>query len=107
MSQTVLQVFENYQKSRVQFVQQVAELATRPQNVEAMQNAGVMALLRPLLLDNVRAYLDDCSMDDFMILFIYTDLNYFVLFLLDLTLHWVVISRYRAFNRVLHSLLAV
>mmetsp|Transcript_20619 Transcript_20619/g.66139 ORF Transcript_20619/g.66139 Transcript_20619/m.66139 type:complete len:508 (+) Transcript_20619:41-1564(+) len=53
MSQTVLQVFENYQKARVQFVQQVAELATRPQNIEAMQNAGVMALLRPLLLDNV------------------------------------------------------
>ena len=27
----VLQVFENYQKARVQFVQSVAELATRPQ----------------------------------------------------------------------------
>lgn len=54
MSQSVLQVFETYQKARVQFVQQVAELATRPQNIEAMQNAGVMALLRPLLLDNVR-----------------------------------------------------
>ena len=49
----VLQVFENYQKARVSFVQTVAELATRPQNIEALQNAGVMALLRPLLLDNV------------------------------------------------------
>ena len=47
------QVFENYQKARVSFVQTVAELATRPQNIEALQNAGVMALLRPLLLDNV------------------------------------------------------
>ena len=28
----VLQVFENYQKARVNFVQTVAELATRPQN---------------------------------------------------------------------------
>jgi hypothetical protein len=31
----------------------VAEAATRPQNIEVMQNAGVMQLLRPLLLDNV------------------------------------------------------
>eukprot|EP00002_Diphylleia_rotans_P003632 TRINITY_DN1250_c0_g1_i3.p1 TRINITY_DN1250_c0_g1~~TRINITY_DN1250_c0_g1_i3.p1 ORF type:complete len:454 (+),score=101.09 TRINITY_DN1250_c0_g1_i3:71-1432(+) len=49
----VLQVFEQYQKARVTFVQTVAELATRPQNIEALQNAGVMSLLRPLLLDNV------------------------------------------------------
>ena len=49
----VLSVFENYQKARVNFVQTVAELATRPQNIEALQNAGVMQLLRPLLLDNV------------------------------------------------------
>lgn len=49
----VLQVFENYQRARVNFVQTVAELATRPQNIEALQNAGVMQLLRPLLLDNV------------------------------------------------------
>ena len=28
----VLQVFENYQKARVNFVQTVAELATRPQS---------------------------------------------------------------------------
>jgi len=53
MANTVLQVFENYQKARVQFVQSVAELATRPQNIELMTNAGVMQLLRPLLLDNV------------------------------------------------------
>lgn len=34
-------------------MQTVAELATRPQNIEALQSAGVMSLLRPLLLDNV------------------------------------------------------
>lgn len=34
-------------------MQTVAELATRPQNVEILQNAGVMSLLRPLLLDIV------------------------------------------------------
>lgn len=34
-------------------MQAVAEAATRPQNIEVMRNAGVMLLLRPLLLDNV------------------------------------------------------
>ena len=52
-TRAVLQVFEKYQKDRVTFVQTVAELATRPQNIEPMHSAGVMALLRPLLLDNV------------------------------------------------------
>jgi len=46
-------VFEQYQKARSQFVQTVAELASRPQNIEILQNAGVMSLLRPLLLDTV------------------------------------------------------
>ncbi|KAF1333966.1 Sperm-associated antigen 6, partial [Globisporangium splendens] len=31
----------------------VPEAVSRPQNIEVMQNAGVMQLLRPLLLDNV------------------------------------------------------
>ena len=48
-----MSVFEEYQKHRVTFVQTVAELATRPQNIDALQQAGVMSLLRPLLLDNV------------------------------------------------------
>ncbi len=52
-SRAILQVFENYQQSRTVFVQTIAELASRPQNIEALQNAGVMALLRPLLLDTV------------------------------------------------------
>lgn len=33
MSRAVLQPFEQYQKARVTFVQTVAELATRPQNI--------------------------------------------------------------------------
>jgi hypothetical protein len=53
LDMSVLQHFESYQKARVAFVQAVAEAATRPQNIELMQNAGVMQLLRPLLLDNV------------------------------------------------------
>ncbi|XP_051676655.1 sperm-associated antigen 6 isoform X3 [Oryctolagus cuniculus] len=49
----VFNVFEQYQKARVQFVQMVAELANKPQNIEILQNAGVISLLRPLLLDVV------------------------------------------------------
>lgn len=53
MSRAVLQPFEEYQKSRINFVQTIAELATRPQNIEALHSAGVMSLLRPLLSDSV------------------------------------------------------
>jgi hypothetical protein len=44
MSRAVLAPFEAYQKSRVTFVQTVAELATRPQNIEALQSAGMFSL---------------------------------------------------------------
>lgn len=37
MSRHVLQVFEQYQQARSSFVQTVAELAHRPQNIEALQ----------------------------------------------------------------------
>merc|ERR1711959_332154 len=53
MARAVLAVFETYQIARVEFVKQIAELTTRPQNIEVLQNAGVMQLLRPLLLDTV------------------------------------------------------
>ncbi|XP_071341521.1 sperm-associated antigen 6 [Trachinotus anak] len=49
----IIQVFEQYQKARMQFVQTIADLATRPQNIEILQNAGVMSMLRPLMLDVV------------------------------------------------------
>ena len=39
-------VFEQYQKARTQFVQTVAELASRPQNIETLQNAGMVAGLK-------------------------------------------------------------
>ncbi|XP_053198602.1 sperm-associated antigen 6 [Scomber japonicus] len=49
----IIQAFEQYQKSRMQFVQTVADLAARPQNIETLHNAGVMSMLRPLMLDVV------------------------------------------------------
>jgi hypothetical protein len=39
----------------------MADAATRPQNIEVLQNAGVMQLLRPLLLDNVKQQTTTCS----------------------------------------------
>ena len=69
---SVLQHFEEYQKARVKFVQAVAEAATRPQNIEVMNNAGVMQLLRPLLLDNVRKNL----LINFAIIFIFLGTKY-------------------------------
>ena len=44
MSRAVLAPFEAYQKARVTFVQTVAELAQRPQNIEALQSAGKLTL---------------------------------------------------------------
>ncbi len=54
-AKAVLSVFEKYQKDRLVFVQTISDLASRESNIEALQSAGVMALLRPLLLDNVPA----------------------------------------------------
>ncbi|KAF7214076.1 sperm-associated antigen 6 [Nothobranchius furzeri] len=49
----ILSVFEQYQKSRLHFVRSVADLASRPQNTGILINAGVITLLRPLMLDEV------------------------------------------------------
>ena len=56
MASSLLAIFETYQKARVQFVQAVAEAATRPQAIDTLTNAGAMQLLRPLLLDNVSEF---------------------------------------------------
>ncbi|CAM6016841.1 unnamed protein product [Sphagnum balticum] len=47
-TRAILQVFENYQKARNVFVDSCVEL-----NMEVLQNAGVVQLLKPLLLDYV------------------------------------------------------
>ena len=52
-NKAVLSCFEDYQKARISFVQTIAELSTHQQNVEALFSAGVMKLLKPLLLDVV------------------------------------------------------
>eukprot|EP00761_Pharyngomonas_kirbyi_P012960 gb/GECH01012987.1/.p1 GENE.gb/GECH01012987.1/~~gb/GECH01012987.1/.p1 ORF type:complete len:506 (+),score=126.62 gb/GECH01012987.1/:1-1518(+) len=52
-SREIVQVFEEYQQSRIKFVQAVADFASRPRHIEALQNVGVMELIRPLLIDHV------------------------------------------------------
>ena len=52
-SKQITQVFDQYKKARTNFVHTVADLASRPQNIEVLQTMGVMQLLRPLLLDVV------------------------------------------------------
>lgn len=63
MSRAVLAPFEAYQKSRVTFVQTVAELAQRPQNIEALQSAGklmsIYAIQANLNIFNERVFLTD------------------------------------------------
>jgi hypothetical protein len=54
-TRAVLSVFEKYQKERLSFVQTIADLASRENNIETLHQAGVLLLLRPLLLDNVPA----------------------------------------------------
>lgn len=53
MSKAVIQPFEEFQKARVMFVQTVAELANRAQNIDSLKKVGVVKLLGPLLSDPV------------------------------------------------------
>jgi HEAT repeat protein len=55
MSRELLQPFEEYQNARASFVQTIAQLSQRPQNIISLHSAGVMTLLKPLLLDSVQA----------------------------------------------------
>ena len=53
MSNSVLITFTNYQKSRIQFVQSLAELSKRKENFEDITSLGGLLLLRPLITDVV------------------------------------------------------
>jgi len=59
--QRVLNTFDAYQKARVKFVQSVAQLSLREQNASLMENAGVMKMLQPLLVDQVPAIRQSAS----------------------------------------------
>ncbi|XP_076019898.1 sperm-associated antigen 6-like [Genypterus blacodes] len=46
-------VFQEYMKARRHFVQSVSDFASRRENIDLLQGAGVLPLLRPMLLDCV------------------------------------------------------
>jgi hypothetical protein len=51
MSNSVLTTFTNFQKARVQFVQSVAELSKRKENLDDIVAAGGLLILRPMITD--------------------------------------------------------
>ncbi|KAH7825066.1 putative axoneme central apparatus protein [Monocercomonoides exilis] len=53
MSRQIVTCFEDYQKARISFVQNIATFAERPQNIDALKESGVMLLLKPLITDPV------------------------------------------------------
>ncbi|KAL0210786.1 hypothetical protein P9112_009084 [Eukaryota sp. TZLM1-RC] len=53
MSRSILLAFEEYQRARSTFVQTIAELSTRPQNIDSLMSANVLVLLRSLIMDSV------------------------------------------------------
>eukprot|EP00755_Sulcionema_specki_P004468 Sspe_Gene.30139::Locus_14764_Transcript_1_10_Confidence_0.154_Length_1917::g.30139::m.30139 len=44
-------LFDDYQTGRIHFIQTVADLASRPHHAEVLHDKGIMALLKPLLMD--------------------------------------------------------
>ncbi|XP_017884668.1 sperm-associated antigen 6-like isoform X2 [Ceratina calcarata] len=52
-ARSILQVFDQYQKARLFFVQSIADFASKSNTVECLEAAGVLDLLSPLLTDPV------------------------------------------------------
>ncbi|XP_018575785.1 sperm-associated antigen 6-like [Anoplophora glabripennis] len=50
-SRNIIQVFDQYQRARLAFVQSLADLALKPQNTILLEKTGVLELVRPLLCD--------------------------------------------------------
>lgn len=53
MARVAHQCFERFQKARIDFVSEVAEMATRPDLVDILRDEHVLHLLRPMLIDTV------------------------------------------------------
>lgn len=47
MSRTISQVFEEFQRARSHFVQTLADLTQRPQNIDGLRAAGELPKVRP------------------------------------------------------------
>ena len=49
----LISVIDQYQKARIQFIQDVTDLASRAHNIQFLEKAGILDLLCPLLWDVV------------------------------------------------------
>lgn len=48
---TLQNAFDEFEKAKIKFAQQVADFASKPPNIENLHSLGVLKQLRPLLLD--------------------------------------------------------
>jgi len=48
---TLQTAFEEFERAKVKFTQQLADFASKPQNIDNLHSLGVLKQLRPLLLD--------------------------------------------------------
>ena len=48
---TLQNAFEEFEKAKIKFSQQVADFSSKPQNIDNLFSLGVLKQLRPLLLD--------------------------------------------------------
>ncbi|CDO65110.1 armadillo repeat protein PF16, putative [Plasmodium reichenowi] len=53
MSKVIQQIFEEYNRSRIQFTQNVCDYCLKSHNIEILINTDIIILLRPLILDKV------------------------------------------------------
>ena len=54
-NRSILLPFQMYEQARAAFAKSIADLAQRSENVMVLNSAGVMPLLRPLLIDPVQS----------------------------------------------------
>lgn len=48
---TLQTAFEDFEKCKIKFAQQVADFSAKPSNIDNLNQLGVLKQLRPLLLD--------------------------------------------------------
>ena len=54
-NRSILLPFQIYEQARATFAKSIADLAQRSENIMVLNSAGVMPLLRPLLIDPVQS----------------------------------------------------
>ena len=51
MMRTLQASFEEFEKAKIKFAQQLADFASKPQNIDNLHSLGAMKQLRALLID--------------------------------------------------------